>query len=120
MTELFSRRHLSDVVPKHAEAHLRAFRREVVRALPENVVEVVLFGSRARGEGRSDSDYDVAVFVRALDRRRTIDHTLADRAYKHLLAGIPIRAIALPADFLDTGGRGSLSLDIARDGVAVP
>jgi predicted nucleotidyltransferase len=116
---MFSNRLLSDVVPKRAEAHLRAFRREVVQALPGNVIEVVLFGSRARGEGRRDSDYDVAVFVRALDRRRTIDHALADSAYKHLLAGIPIRAIALPADFLDIGRRGTLSLDIARDGVAV-
>lgn len=39
---------------------------------------VVLFGSRARGEARPDSDYDVAVFLRSLpDRWRERDR-LAD------------------------------------------
>jgi predicted nucleotidyltransferase len=39
---------------------------------------VVLFGSRARGEARSDSDYDVAVFLRSLPDRWTELDRLAD------------------------------------------
>lgn len=41
----------------------------------DNLDRIVLFGSRARGDAREDSDYDVAVFLknlvdRAAERRR--------------------------------------------------
>lgn len=39
---------------------------------------VVLFGSRARGEARPDSDYDVAVFLRSLPDRWSELDRLAD------------------------------------------
>jgi predicted nucleotidyltransferase len=45
---------------------------------------VVLFGSRARGEARPDSDYDVAVFLKALpDRWAELDR-LADLRVRFL------------------------------------
>ena len=45
---------------------------------------VVLFGSRARGDGRDDSDYDVAVFLSALpDRWAELDR-LADLRVRFL------------------------------------
>jgi predicted nucleotidyltransferase len=44
----------------------------------ERIERVVLFGSRARGDAREDSDYDVAVFLRDLtDRWYELDR-LAD------------------------------------------
>ena len=43
---------------------LMLFRAAVERAYGERVDRVVLFGSRARGDHRPDSDYDLAVFVR--------------------------------------------------------
>jgi predicted nucleotidyltransferase len=40
------------------------FRREIDAAYADGVDRVVLFGSRARGDGRTDSDYDIAVFLK--------------------------------------------------------
>lgn len=84
------------------------------------VTQVVLFGSRARGDARPESDYDVAVFFKDLADRRSIDHALADIAYPHILAGIHIRPVSLPAGDLTTPQGNGLSLNIARDGVVVP
>lgn len=88
--------------------------------MPGKISEVILFGSRARGEAQTQSDYDLAVFVTDLDHRREISHTLADTAHRHILAGVHIRPIALPSDYLDSRLRGALAENIARDGVLVP
>jgi len=40
------------------------FRAALADAFGERIERVVLFGSRARGEARPDSDYDVAVFLK--------------------------------------------------------
>lgn len=42
---------------------LRRFRAAVGAMYGERLDRVVLFGSRARGDARPDSDYDVAVFI---------------------------------------------------------
>jgi predicted nucleotidyltransferase len=119
MSKVFAERKLSNAVPSRATARLRAFRREVNIALPGQVALVVLFGSRARGDARRDSDYDVAVFIRDLNDRRSIDHTLADTAYRHTLAGVHIRPIAVPADYLESRPRDTLAMNIVQDGILV-
>jgi predicted nucleotidyltransferase len=43
---------------------LKRFRAAVTEIYGDRVERVVLFGSRARGDAREDSDYDVAVFLR--------------------------------------------------------
>jgi hypothetical protein len=46
----------------------------------DRIERVVLFGSRARGDAREDSDYDIAVFLRDLtDRRRELDRLARGR-----------------------------------------
>jgi predicted nucleotidyltransferase len=45
---------------------LEHFRAAVSETYGDRLVRIVLFGSRARGDARSDSDYDVAVFLRDL------------------------------------------------------
>jgi predicted nucleotidyltransferase len=44
----------------------------------DRIERVVLFGSRARGDGRADSDYDIAVFLKNLTDRWREFHRLAD------------------------------------------
>jgi uncharacterized protein len=45
---------------------LRRFRAELDKVYGDKIERVVLFGSRARGDARSDSDYDIAVFLKEL------------------------------------------------------
>jgi predicted nucleotidyltransferase len=77
---------------------IREFKRRAEAALPGRVVRVVLFGSRARGEMRPGSDWDVAVFVRGpATTRDTLD--LADAAFDLILeSGETIHPIALAED----------------------
>lgn len=42
---------------------LSRFRTELAKLYGERIERVVLYGSRARGDARPDSDYDVAVFL---------------------------------------------------------
>lgn len=46
---------------------LRRFRAALDEVYGERIERVVLFGSRACGDARPDSDYDVAVFLRDFD-----------------------------------------------------
>lgn len=77
---------------------LARFRAVLDQVYGERVERVVLFGSRARGEARPDSDYDVAVFLRDMsdrwgeaDRIATIASDILDEtgAFVHAM---PFRA----------------------------
>jgi predicted nucleotidyltransferase len=109
-----------DVLPRDAASRLAEYKRTVQRALP-GVEKMILFGSRARGEARSDSDYDIAVVVRDLSDRRNVRRVLSGLAYDYILSGFFIRPIPLSADYLaPNGGRPTeLADDIIRDGVEV-
>jgi len=57
---------------------LRRFRAALDKAYGPRIERVVLFGSRARGDARADSDYDVAMFLKELpdvwlERKRLAD-----------------------------------------------
>ncbi|HXA20987.1 MAG TPA: nucleotidyltransferase domain-containing protein [Acetobacteraceae bacterium] len=96
------------------------YKRAVERAIP-GVEKVILFGSRARGQARQDSDYDVAVVVCDLSDRRRVRRILSDLTYDYILSGFFIRPIPLPPDYLEPRGRRPTELaeDIIRDGVEV-
>lgn len=113
-------RTVEEVLPPAAASRLADYKRAVERALP-GVRKVILFGSRARGQARKDSDYDVAVVVRDLSDRRRVRRILSDLAYDHILGGFFIRPIPLPSDYLEPQGRRRTELaeDIIRDGVEV-
>ncbi|MGD0105785.1 MAG: nucleotidyltransferase domain-containing protein [Rhodopila sp.] len=57
---------------------LTRFRAALDEMYGNQLERVVLFGSRARGDARSDSDYDVAVFLRNMPDRFAELYRLAD------------------------------------------
>jgi predicted nucleotidyltransferase len=65
-------------------------RRLVERGVPLH--SMVLFGSRARGEGEWDSDYDVLVVVECLDRttRETISKCAWEAGFDDCLVIVPV------------------------------
>ncbi len=77
---------------------LKRFRAALDEMYGRRLERVVLFGSRARGDAREDSDYDVAVFLRDMaDRWQELDR-LADLSTEILdetgefIHAIPYRA----------------------------
>lgn len=48
---------------------LRRFREVIADMYGDRLDKAVLFGSRARGDARADSDYDVAIFLKSLPDR---------------------------------------------------
>ena len=50
-------------MPEVGDPILIQFRAALADAYGERIERVVLFGSRARGDARADSDYDIAVFL---------------------------------------------------------
>jgi predicted nucleotidyltransferase len=113
-------RTVDDTLSGEAASTLREYKRSVQLALPE-VEKLILFGSRARGEARPDSDYDVAVLLRDDADVSRVRRTLSDLAYEHVLAGFFVRPIPLPHGFLDTGAQRPTELAeaILRDGAEV-
>lgn len=83
------------------------------------IERIVLYGSRARGDAKPDSDYDIAVFLRDLssrwnDVRRIADVELAifDKT------GAWVHAMPYPADsWRDTSS--PLMREIRQDGVVL-
>ncbi len=61
---------------------LKRFRATLDEMYGDRAERVVLFGSRARGDAREDSDYDVAVFLRDMTDRAAEMNRLADLSTK--------------------------------------
>lgn len=64
---------------------LRRLRRELEELYGPRLERLILFGSRARGDARPDSDWDVAVVLRGYDGNRAETFRLIDLAYDILL-----------------------------------
>src|SRR5262245_8814921 len=95
---------------------LMRLRRALDDVYGDRIERVVLFGSRARGVAREDSDYDVAAFLRDLtDRWYELDR-LADLRTEFLEdAGVFIDAKPYPAGAYRD--RTTLMREIRREGV---
>ena len=94
---------------------LHRFRAALDEAYGDRLARVVLFGSRARGDARPDSDYDVAVFIEGLTSIGTEAGRIAAIGTDILLdTGAVINALpfAAGADDARTGFMG----EVRRDG----
>lgn len=97
-------------------ALVREFKRRAEAALPGRIAKVVLYGSRARNEARSDSDWDVAVFVRGKPTANDRD-ILSDIGFDLLMEhGEYIQPIAL--DLARIGEASWFIENVERDGIA--
>ena len=93
------------------------YKRRVVDAFHERVAKVVLFGSRARGDSRPDSDWDIAVFLRGEPLSGDLDR-LSDLGFELLLETNQfIQVIPLPARREMENSR--LLSSIRKDGIAL-
>ena len=99
-----------------ADPILKRFRAALDTLYGDRIERVVLYGSRARGDAREDSDYDVAVFLRSLaDRWQEIDRIVplvTDILYED---GAFIHATPLRAGSYED--RTSLMREIRREGI---
>ncbi len=110
---------LDQLLPKDVADRLLAFKRDVERALPGVIEDVILFGSRARGDAQPDSDYDLAILLNSdvADDRGTW-RQIWDVAWEHLDDGFFIQAVPLNAE-LFRSARTELAVRITADGVPV-
>ncbi|HLJ18072.1 MAG TPA: nucleotidyltransferase domain-containing protein [Bryobacteraceae bacterium] len=70
---------MTDASPiTRANPILAKFRAALAEMYGDRLERVVLYGSRARGDARPDSDYDVAVFLRDMDDRFKEMHRLTE------------------------------------------
>ena len=77
---------------------LKRFRAALDALYGERIERVVLCGSRARGDHREDSDYDIAVFLYGLTDRRQEVHRIVGVETEILMdTGAVISAIPFPA-----------------------
>jgi predicted nucleotidyltransferase len=96
----------------------REFKRRALRAMPRRrIAKVILYGSRARGDARPDSDWDIAVFVRGRPTPRDWS-TLAYISYDlQMETGAFIQAFPLPLRHANR--KAGFHYNVSKDGVAV-
>jgi predicted nucleotidyltransferase len=95
---------------------LSRFRNALAEAYGARLERVVLYGSRARGEARPDSDYDVAIFLRNSEGLWRESGRLAEIGTEILFdTGAVINALPFPAGAYRE--RTPLMSELRRDGL---
>lgn len=97
---------------------LRRFKTAVATTYGDRLDRVLLFGSRARGDARDDSDYDLAVFLKDTPECEKDRVLLADIGFDILEQdGNVINA--MPFSISSLAERTPLMHEIRRDGIEI-
>jgi uncharacterized protein len=113
---------LDQLLPKEITARLLAFRHDLVQALPGSVEDVILFGSRARGDAQEGSDYDLAVLLNGrLADDQEVCRRISDVAWEHQEDGYFLQVVPLDAAAFRprAAHRTELVIRIVAEGVSV-
>lgn len=95
---------------------LTRFSQEIRQAYGARLERLVLFGSRARGDFRPDSDYDVAVFIHQPESFDTEARRLAKITTELLYdQGVVISPVHFPAGAWQA--RTGFMAEVRRDGI---
>ena len=102
------------------KAVIKAYGRALRIALGENIVRIVLFGSRARGEGNSKSDIDILIELKMSDNR--IQDRIADITVDYMLKyDLPLAPVTYTEQQWETNkALGSLFVqNVEREGAVI-
>ena len=114
-----ARRYIPCDVSDKVHEVLGVLRRRLEALYGERLLKVVLFGSQARGDARSDSDIDVAIVLRGdVDPNLEIDRVVPITAQLSLENDVLISCVYVSAVDYSAGQR-PLLLNLRRDGVTV-
>lgn len=110
---------LAALLSPHERAAAMELVRRVRAEVPAELWRALLFGSRARGEGRPDSDVDVLLVFRALPPDREPHAAIAEDVAARVAArtGVPVAAWSVSTADLERGVRTPMLVDAVEDGV---
>lgn len=113
---------MKPLLAKIEQKALKTFRKRALERFPERILKILLFGSRARGEGYIESDFDVFVMVDAKDRNiteRLFD--IAHDIYFETDFNISIYPVIMSQEYFRKRLKleRKIVVDIERDGVQI-
>lgn len=106
--------------PREREA-VRCFVARVLAEVPADLVAASLFGSRARGDARPDSDVDVLLVFRVLPPHREphAGHAEALADEVATLSGVPVTVWSVSLIDLEEGRRTPMLVDALTDAIPI-
>lgn len=90
----------------------------LLETIGDNIHQILLFGSRSRGDAELDSDYDILLLVKEYDNR--LEDLVDDIAYEMLdKHGVLVNIFAVAKETFQREIHEPLFRNIRRDGVAL-